>query len=204
MLKHLKKFEGSELQEPLVSPQLLFVLFFQLFVLWSGAPAVWSTAFTQKKKKSSIFGRQCNESSQIKSSIFTAGEGHREGTSLLWMPGGLSWTQSAGSVVWMRWRSIISHAAWKKSPRSLLWMIWLVEIVVTSQGNFLWTAHSLKCKRFIATGGAWLIQSVHQTEISQKLLDGLSWIFFRDPLIPDDGAKWHTGDPLTVPVVSIL
>lgn len=144
MLKHLtKKLRDLSYGSRLSHPNFICFGFFSsviCFMIW-GTSCLINCIHTHKKKKKEeqIFGRQCNESSQIKSSIFTAGEGHREGTADLWMPGGgcLSWTQSAGSIVWTRSRRVISHAVWKKSPRSILWMIRLVEIVVTSRGNFL-------------------------------------------------------------------
>lgn len=138
-----KKIEGSELRQPLVSPELyLFWVFFFCYLFYDLGHQLFDQlhSHTQKKKK-----RRADFWSAMQW-ILSDKEQHihswrrsqrRHGPSLDAGGGGLSWTQSAGSIVWTRSRRVISHAVWKKSPRSILWMIRLVEIVVTSRGNFL-------------------------------------------------------------------
>lgn len=209
MLKHLtKKLRDLSYGSRLSHPNFICLGFFSsviCFMIWGTSCLIncIHTHTQKKKKEEQIFGRQCNESSQIKSSIFTAGEGHREGTAHLWMPGGgASAGRNQQEVSYGRGRAESSVMLFGRSRhvRFFEWSDWLRLWLRSAETSF-WTARSLKCKRFVAMGGAWLGRSVHQTEISHYLLDGLSSIFFRDPLIPDDGAKWNTGGPLTVPVV---
>lgn len=177
MLKHLtKKLRELSYGSRLSHPNFICFGFFSsviCFMIW-GTSCLINCIHTHKKKKKEeqIFGRQCNESSQIKSSIFTAGEGHREGTADLWMPGGgASAGRNQQEVSYGRGRAESSVMLFGRSHhvRFFEWSDWLRLWLRRVETSF-WTARSLKCKRFVAVGGAWLGQSVHPTEISHYLL----------------------------------